>query len=200
MVANIVANTLGIFFLLYFFWKKLKEDYASTIIFTTAVYALLGVLVGYLISLEFFSQWWFFWETLFLFVGLVVGVLRFKLRIFEILEAATVSFLPWLSFIFLKDSISNQSLISLVAFVFLLLLLFLFFFLDKHYKRFTWYKSGKIGFSGMTTLGVFFLIRAVVGAFNLPMISFVGKLDSVLSAVISFIAFLMVYNLSRSTN
>lgn len=188
------------FFLLYLFWKKLKEDYAASIIFTTAVYSSIGVLAGYLVSLRFFSEWWFYWEVLFLVAGLLIGVLRFRLRVFEILEAATVSFLPWFSFIFLKDSILNQSILSLLFSIFLMILLAFFFFLDKHYKRFTWYKSGKIGFSGMTTLGTLFLIRALVGAFNLPMLSFVGKSDSILSAIISFSAFLMVYNLSRSTN
>lgn len=200
MIENIVFNALGVFFVLFLFWKRLKEDYASGIIFTTAIYSILGTLAGYFIASKFFPAWWFYVEAIFLMLGFLLGVLRYKLRFFEVLEALVISYIPWIAFIFLKDSIQSQNIASLFVFLYFLILFITFFVLDKHYKRFVWYKSGRIGFSGLTILGALFLARALVGAFNLPVLSFVGESDAIVSAIIAFVSFLMIYNLSRSTS
>jgi hypothetical protein len=200
MFSKFLVGFFGLFIFLFLFWKRLKEDYASSIIFTSAFYMILGVFAGSIISDRFFPAWWFWADFLGIILFLFLGIFRFKLRVFETLEAAVISFLPWLSFVFLEDSIKKTSTQSLFGFLGILFLISIFFLLDKSYKRFTWYKSGRVGFSGMTTLGTFFLTRALVASFVPNMLSLVGKFESILSAMLAFFAYLMVFNLARETS
>jgi len=197
MIAKILLNIAGILFFFFLFWKKLKEDYDSESIFTFAVFMTVGIGIFSFISQRILPQWWFWASCLGASLGFMLGRLKFKFRFFESLEATTIGLLPWLSFIFLQDAISSTNLPSLIAFIVLLLVIAFYAFLDAHYKKFTWYKSGKVGFSGLTTLGVLFLIRTAVAAGFPSMLSFLGPIDSIISGVIAFTSFLLVFNLSR---
>ena len=197
MIAKILLNITGVLFFFFLFWKKLKEDYDSESIFTFAVFIVAGIGIISFISQKILPQWWFWTSCLGTTLGFILGRLKFKFRFFESLEATTIGLLPWLSFIFLQDAISSTSLPSLIAFIVLLLVIAFYTFLDAHYKKLTWYKSGKVGFSGLTTLGVLFLIRTAVAAGFPSMLSFLGPIDSIMSGVIAFTSFLLVFNLSR---
>lgn len=199
MIGNILTTLVGIILFLFLFWKRLKEDYPSSQIFTTSFYVLVGVLLGFLVSLKVSPQSWFWFELIGIILGLGVGILRYKLRFFEVLEALTLGLLPWLALVFLRDSIINSSLASFLSFFAVTCLITLFAFLDSHYKNFSWYRSGRIGFSGLTTLGTFFLLRAAVASFFPFVISFVGKYEAILSGVAAFGFFLATFNLARST-
>jgi hypothetical protein len=193
----IFLNTLGALIFLFIFWKRLKEDYVSSMIFTTAFYMLVGILLGRLVSFYFVPKWWFWTESLGLATGLSLGILRHKLRVFESIEAVVPGLLVWLSLFFLENAIDESSLSSLFSSLVVILFVVLFFFLDNRYKGFAWYKSGRIGFSGLTALGVFFLARAVVAATFPYVLSFVGTWDAIISSIIAFFAFLTVFNLAR---
>lgn len=197
MIAKILLNIAGVLFFFFLFWKKLKEDYDSESIFTFAVFIVVGIGIFSFASQKILPQWWFWANCLGAVLGFILGRLKFKFRFFESLEATTIGLLPWLSFIFLQDAISSTNLPSLIAFIVLLLVIAFYAFLDAHYKKFTWYKSGKVGFSGLTTLGVLFLIRTAVAAGFPSMLSFLGPIDSIISGVIAFTSFLLVFNLSR---
>ena len=103
-----------------------------------------------------------------------------------------------MSLIFLQDVIINRSWFSLSVFIFIIITITLYLFLSKQYKRFRWYKSGKVGFAGLTTLGFIFLVRGLTALWVPFMLSFVGVMDAFISVIISVVAFGMVYNLSRS--
>ncbi|MFC1625495.1 hypothetical protein ACFL1Q_00430 [Patescibacteria group bacterium] len=197
MVYTISFNLLGIFLFLFLFWKRLKEDYSSDIVFSSSFYILaaLGVFAG--ISFKFLPLWWFWFSLLGIALGLGISFFRFHLRTYETLEVTVLSFLPWLSLLFLSDSINSYSIISFVAFALCLVLIFIFYFLDMHYKNFSWYRSGKVGFTGLTVLGIFFLIRAALAIPFHTVLSFVGTAEVYISAVLSFICFVLVLNLSR---
>ena len=197
MIAKIIFNIVGILFFFFFFWRKLKEDYDSGRIFTFAVYVAAGVGIFTFAAQKLLPQWWFWADCLGVTAGFMIGRLKYKFRFFESLEATTIGLLPWLSIVFLQDAILNSSWSSLIAFAVLLLIVALYIFLDTHYKKFTWYKSGKVGFSGLTTLGVLFLVRTAVAAIFPSMLSFLGPIDSIISGVIAFTSFLLVFNLSR---
>ncbi len=197
MIVNIIFNIVGVLLFFFLFWKKLKEDYGSESIFTFAVFIAVGIGVFSFVSLKLLPQWWFWVNCLGATLGFTLGMLKFKFRFFESLEATTIGLLPWLSFIFLQDAISHMSPSSLIAFIVLLLVIAFYAFLDAHYKKLTWYKSGKVGFSGLMTLGLFFLIRTAVAAGFPSMLSFLGPIDSIISGVIAFTSFLLVFNLSR---
>ncbi|MEK7526352.1 MAG: hypothetical protein AAB546_02640 [Patescibacteria group bacterium] len=192
---------------LYIFWNKLKEDYTSSIIFSVGFFSLIGMFIFYLLTrflllakIEFAdinSSGVLFWLT---FVGgmagYTVGLFKYKLRFFESLEAMGVAMLYLILAVFVADTFVGMSLISLAGSTTIALLLILFYFLESRYRDFTWYRSGRVGFSGLTTVGLFFLIRALV-AFPFPFVlSFLGRAEILVSALVTFLLFFAVYNLA----
>lgn len=210
-MSNLFALVYIIGFLpfLFFFWRRLKEDYTSNQIFTSGFYIFfLVVFLSLIFSLLipkvvgqtaiFSTTGLWFWGGIFGFlIGIGISIWKLNMKFFEILEAGNLGLLFWICLIFLIDSVKNSSLISLISFVVLSVLIFLFFFLDARYRKFTWYRSGKIGFSGLSVMGIFFLLRAIVALFFPFVLSFVGKVDALISGSISFILFLLLYNLSE---
>ncbi len=195
--ASLLTNLFGILILLFIFWKRLKEDYASEIIFKAAFMVLFGVLVSWAVSFKFFPVWYLWSGFLGLALGLGASIYILKIRFYESFEALIIAAIPWLGLIFLKDSVLNSSLNSFLAFLIILLVVFVAYWLDVNYKNFTWYKSGKIGFAGLSALGLIFLIRSLVAIIGIPVLSFVGKFEAVLSGAAAFICFLLLYNLGR---
>lgn len=198
MLINILVNLLGIFIFLFIFWKKLKEDYTAGMIFTSAFYILSLLGVGLFISKFFFARFWFWTAFTGLAIGFAISIFRFKLRFFETIEAVVPGFLAWLGLVFLRDSVVVNSLTSFLAFFVSVSLLVLYYFLDAHYKNFTWYASGRVGFSSLFTLGLFFLIRSSVASFFPFVLSFSGKYEVIVSGVLAFTFFLLTYNLTKN--
>jgi len=198
MLVNISLNTLGLVVFLFLFWRKLKEDYISSQIFSTSFLILLLLSVGYLISQKYFPFWRFWVSLSGVMLGLIISTLRLRLRFYETFETLIIAFIPWLSMIFLSDAITNSSVFSLIAAVVTMLFTLLYGVLNVRYKDFGWYKSGRIGFAGLTTFGIYFLVRGVVAIFAPFMLSFSGRYETILSGVVAFFLFLGVFNLSRS--
>lgn len=198
MLENILINLFGALVFLFILWRKLKEDYTSGIIFTTAFYMLSLVGVGLTLSWFFFPTLWFWAGMSGISLGFGISLARFNLRFYETLEAAFAAISPWLAMVFLADSVKNTSLISFLAFFVVLLLITFYYFLDSQYKNFLWYKSGKVGIAGVLTLALFFLLRSLSSTFFPFVISFAGKIEVVLSASVAFLFFLLTYKLTRS--
>jgi hypothetical protein len=188
---------LSLFLYLYLFWKKLKEDYPPNLIFTTAFYSVVAVGFANVISFYFFSGWWFWLSFLGLVLGLSTGIIRYKLKIFEVVETAVVAILPVLLLVFTYDAIKSLSMVSAIGSLVIIVAMLLFIFIDSRYKRFVWYKSGKVGFSGLTVLGLIFIARTVVAAVFIDVLSFVDPAEPFLSASVALLSFLGVYYLSR---
>lgn len=197
MVEGILVSFLGVLFFLFLFWKRLKEDYISKDIFSAAFYILAGITIFWLVSKDFLPRWWFWLAFLGVVLGGTLAVVKFKLRVFEVLEALVFGLLPWLSLIFLLDAVINANTLSLIGFLVILIFILSFVAIDSRYKRFTWYKSGRVGFSGLIILGSFFLLRTFIAGSFTDVLSFAGQLDSVLSGTVAFISFLMILNIAR---
>ena len=197
MLLSAGVSLLGALVFLFVFWKRLKEDYAVEMIFETCFYVLLAILIGWLISLKF-SPEYFLWAVFASSIlGLYIGVLRFKLRFYEALETLVIASLPWLSFIFLKDSVVNSSLSSFIGFLVILIIIFAFYFLDTHYREFTWYKSGKVGFAGLSTLAIIFAIRTATFLAGIRMLSYLYHYEAILSGFMILISLVLLWNLSH---
>ena len=175
----------------------MKDDYASGIIFEVATYILLGIAVLYLVGLKLFPGWFFWTSIIGAAGGLALGILRFRLRFYESMEAVAVGLMPWLAFIFLKDSVVSSSLSSFLAFLSILLIIFIFYFLDTHYREFTWYRSGKVGFAGLSTLAIIFAARSAIALAGVRVLTFSGRFEAIVSGAMAFICFILIYNLSR---
>ena len=197
MLFSVASTILGVAIFLFIFWNKEREDYPSGEIFSTSFYILLGIGLGVLISHKFFHSWWFWTSLVGVAAGFALGIIRFNFRFFETFEALIIGILPWVSLFFLSDSISSSSIFSFAAFAVVVALMALYHFLDRHYKSFSWYRSGRIGFSGLTVAGVFFLLRAAVASFFPFVLSFVVSVEAILSGVAAFTLFLLTFNLAR---
>ena len=197
MIANWLVNLVGILLFLFLFWKRLKEDYSSNIIFGLSFFVLLGVFFGYLTSRYFFPHWFFWFEAFGAFLGFAIGIIKFNTRFFETYEALFISFLPWLTLFYLAELIKKPSLAIAVITLLNFSLILLFDFVSMRYKNFSWYKSGKIGLAGLLTSGVFFLLRAAIATLLPSVVSFLGLSEIILSGVCAFTIFLLIYNLSK---
>ncbi|KKQ92451.1 MAG: hypothetical protein UT58_C0017G0003 [Microgenomates group bacterium GW2011_GWC1_39_7b] len=198
MLVNLVIIFIGVITFLFIFWKRLKEDYSSEIIFKAAFLILAVLTLFSMLGSKFLSGWLFFIETTSILIGVLIATMRLKVRFFETLEAAVVGLMPWLSLFFLADSVSASSLSSFFGFLAVLILIFVFYYLDVHYKNFGWYTSGKIGFSGITTIALIFLLRSLVAIMGISVLSFVSQsYEAIISGSIAFICFLVLYNLGR---
>ena len=173
MVAMVITSIAGAFLFSFLFWRRLKEDYSSDIIFSTSLFTLLGIGLSLAISLYAFSNYWFWISVLGASAGLLTGIVKYNLRTYEVVEAAVTALLPWLGIVYLTYAIIYSSLISLVGVGIVLMCLILYSILNNRYKRLSWYKSGRVGFAGTTTLGVFFLTRALVAIVANDMLSFI---------------------------
>ena len=199
MFANILVGLLGALVFLFLFWQRLKEDYLPENIFTVAFYQLIGIIIGIIISQKFFPEWWFWIVFISFMATLGIGVARYKLRAYEVLESSVFAIIPWLSMFFLLDAVETSKVSSLIGFLLFIGAIGVFTMLDTKYKSFSWYKSGRIGFSGLTILGVIFLIRAVLAVFFTNVLSLVGTGDVIFSSVVAFVSFLLLFNLARKT-
>lgn len=197
MLVNLAVGFLGIILFLFIFWKRLREDYSSEIIFQTAITSLVGVGIGLLLSRLLLPDW-FFWLG---FVGGIAGLspmlFKFKLKFFETFEAFILALTPIITLMFFRDSILYSSLNSFLAFVACLVLIFFAYWVDLNYKSFTWYKSGKIGFTGLFIALVFFLIRTVVAIIGPAVVSFVGRFEPIVSGVAALVFLGLLVRLGR---
>jgi len=195
---QLVLVALGGYLFLFIFWRNLSEDYPDKRIFLhgfgIVLGALLGAFFGNLISASlrssslFDPKYFFWWGTG---IGLVTGLIRtsrvLKLSLVQLLEYSLPGILLWFAVI--------NFLIPIHA-ISLMLLLGLFYLTKAVYRKFTWYKSGKVGFASFLTLGVFFSLRAVIAATAPSMVSSVGKVETVLAACLAFLCFWSIYQLS----
>lgn len=124
-------------------------------------------------------------------------ILKFKLKFYETFEAYLLAIMPAVSLMFFKHSIVSSSLNSFLAFVASLILIFFAYYIDLNYKSFNWYKSGKIGFTGVSVAAVFFLLRMIVAIFGINMISYVGKFEVIISGILTLVFAGLLINLGR---
>lgn len=189
---------IGLLLFLFSLWKKLREDYIPSFIFSLGFYILFLLFSTYVLAIEF-QPGYVFW---FCFLGIAAAssaaIYRFKMRRFEVIEAVVLSSLPLLLSLSIHQYIvtARREWIGIV--LFMVGLLALYFFLDMHYKKFTWYKSGRVGFTGLVILGIFFLARAVIALLSPSVLSLVRG-DAVISGIIAFLSFLSLFKLSRES-
>lgn len=194
LIANIFAGIVGI----YLYWKRLKEDYSAEKIFDSGLGVLSFTLLVYFGSYHFLNQFWFGLTTLCFLLALFIVSNRVKIKYNEILDASLVLVFPLLSSFFFVDSIRRSSLSSFIAFWILLVLIFFFYFLNTLYRSFSWYKSGKIGFSSLVVFGLLFIFRGLTSIFYKDVASFSGNLEIYISTSFVIIFFLLLFNLARS--
>ena len=196
MFEMIIANLLGIILLFFFLWKKLKEDYHFEKIFNLAFTILFFQIIASIIANKFFLDYWFWINLTGIVLGFVISIIRQKMKFFESYDGLVIGLLPWFSFTFFAQAVHNSSLINFIGFWIILVLVFTFLFLDSQYRKYTWYKSGKVGFSSVVTSFLFFAIRSVLGIFFAGSASLLPNFESYLSGAFAFSFLLVLYRLA----
>jgi hypothetical protein len=197
MLVNFLVGILGVLIFLFIFWKRLNEDYSSDIIFQVATAILIGLGLGSAASVLFFPAWFFWTSALGALLGMFLMTLKFKLKFYETFEALILAGMPLISLMFFKDAVNNSSMYSFLAFVGTLILIFLSYWFDINYRNFTLYRSGKIGFAGLSTAILLFFARTVIAIAGLTMVSFVGKIEIPVSGAMTLIFIGLLVNLGR---
>ena len=198
MFGMIIANLFGILFLFFFLWKRLKDDYHYEKIYNLGWVILVSLVLGLLISKILMPGFWFWISFATIGLTFLFMIKNQKLKFFESLDGLIIGILPLLGLNFLIDAIKRSSLSSFLMFWTVLILIFLFFFLDSQYKRFSWYKSGRVGFTGLAIIGLFFIIRIFIYIIYPQTLSFIAPFDIYLSPTFAFLFFLILYRLSVS--
>lgn len=179
----------------------MREDYSSSLIFASGAYFIVsilafslpsGLVAGLFTKSSVFnpSGIWFWTGFLGFCLGLLMSTKRLHLRFIETLEAALVAAAFWLMIVFVVSS-------AVLPAVLIVLLLVLFYFFEKNYKKFSWYKSGRAGFSGLLTACLFFVARAAASFLGSDELSLIGKADLVPSSVVAFLLLFSLYNLAE---
>jgi len=181
---------------LYLFWKKLKDDYTSEQIFTCGFGVLLGVTFGNLVGSIFFPDFRFWLTLMGSVLALAVGIKRFRMRFFELLEAWTIGSLAILAVSNLYDLFSEANYLDLVFLAVTFFLIIIFFYINKRYKRYVWYRSGKVGFSSLMVLGLYFIFRVSTDLFS-GIMALRIVLDALFSGLLSFVSFLVLFRRSQ---
>ncbi len=121
------------------------------------------------------------------------------MRFYESLEAAIVASFAPMILLLLYDGVRSKHPGSFFAIAVVGALIGLYYFLSLHYKKISWYKSGKVGFAGIFVLGIFFLVRALVAVWFPNMVSFVNY-EWLVSGSAAFLAFLTLFHLTYQTS
>lgn len=196
IVLRILFGIVGLFIYLFLFWRRLKDDALPGAIFTTSLYVLIGGILATIGSYYLSIQWVFWFALVGSSIGVLVGKMRYKIPTIELTEAAGLGLMVIFTFVNLDQVLVGKYVNLLWVFTGFALII-LFYFLDAHYKKFTWYKSGRIGFAGFFVFGIFFLIRGLVAVLREAMVSFVSPYDIYLSFTFALISFSVIAYLSR---
>lgn len=192
-ILSFLLYLAGVIFFSFILWRKLKEDYPSERIFLVTLVLLgvgvlsLGVSSWVLIDRLPFRDFSFWVLAIFNVLFGIYVIKKLEFKFFEFTDALAPSWL-WLIFFFslagfLQDW-KNFAGLSYPAGA--LLSFFTYHFLLSKYRRFSWYPSGKVGFAGFASLGVYFLLRAGVAIYSATLLLFKGGIFEILANLFAF--------------
>lgn len=145
----IILRILALFFASFIFWKKLRQDYPNEEIF--------GVTILIMV-LSFIGGRFFSYQGSFL-GAFIALILFFKAKKGNPWLAADALTLPFLLVIFifnLSYIFSQFSKFHLLPMVLSFLVAVSYLKMEKVYRSFAWYKSGKVGFLACFSIIAFF--------------------------------------------
>jgi hypothetical protein len=199
VLISIATNFFGFLFFSFLLWLRLKEDYSREEIFSLGFSVVFGMTLGFFLAKYFVPGFWFWGEVAGSGLGFALFLIRYHPRFYETLEALIFGFLAWLEIFWLAVFLKTPATPAFLATLLIICLLILFGLFEANYKDFNWYRSGRIGFSGLTCAAIFFLSRAAIASFFPTLLSFANGFEVYLSGSCAFFFFLLVYNLSRKT-
>lgn len=199
IATNFILSMVAALSFLYFFWKKLKDDYSAYQVFSVGFYSLVGLFIGFLISKFYLQSFWFWLPMVGSSLGLVYGINHFKLNFFESFEGWVIGTLSIITIENLNKLIWNFDFFNIINFLVALSLILIFFYINRRYKRYVWYRSGKVGFSGLLIAGLYFVFQAsflmISGIMNQVKI-----FEAILFGLFAIGSFLTLFILAKNKN
>jgi len=206
----IFMNILGSFLYFFIMWRYLKDDYEhekilrTGFIFLFLIY-IFGLSFNFLIASSISPSpifrpqgFWFFGVIMGVFLAALIALKPLKIRIIDLMEAQ----IPALFFLFFVVStalgVINHANLWIISIFLYLFFFILYFVLKANYKKFGWYRSGRVGFASLASVGLYFLIRSLIALMIPDMLSLAGRIDAVISFAFAFLAFYSLYNLSKN--
>lgn len=186
--------SLGVFVFSFNLWRRLKEDYPVDEIFSFTLGVLLAGLLTFFVATNLLPHY-SFWVSLLAGAGSGIYFMRrFSFRFFEVVDALAPSYL-WLSlFLSLALLSGEEMLLHLAGGAISLAGIFAYSLAAPRYRSFTWYPSGKLGFLGLSSLVVYFLLRAVVEITYTRVLSFrLNPVEVRLNLFVAILLFLTLY-------
>jgi len=190
----VIVFTLAFLFLI---WRKLKEDYIQGQIFGAGFSFLIGASVSLIATIFILQEHWYIICILTSFIFLFAYVFKFKMNYFEVIEAFVPSFIVFNIFILVMKYLILRDLKLAALFFVNVLCLIAYYISKKYYKSFRWYPSGRIGFSGLSTISLFFILYSIVAVLPFHMISFLSKIGVFVSFAISILSTVLIIRISR---
>lgn len=181
ILVSLLLGFVGLFLFSFILWKRLREDYRSDDIFTFTLSLVLSGLVSFWLSSEVIPSLSFWFTLLGSGVTGFVLIRRYSFRFFEVIDALVPAFFLLGLFLF-KNYLSLVFIISFMAYK----------FLEKRYRRFSWYPSGKIGFAGLASLALFFLLYGLLAILPVGVLSLNQDLPSSLAGAVLVLVLVLV--------
>jgi hypothetical protein len=196
IILTIILVVVCVFIFLFIFWRELKEDYIPSQIFTTSGIIILFALASFLFTNYYFREYRFWFIVLTLFIGYIYGSKKSGLKFYEGLDSFIIALLFALT---LSAFVlySNWTLKWILFYLSIVLSVVVYLLTKKAYKTFIWYKSGKRGFPGLFTIGLFFLIRSTISLVKPDFSLMLTEYDIFFSGLLSFISFLNIFVLAN---
>ncbi len=190
---------------LFFYWRRLKEDYTSNLLFASGIAMIVPPAVATLAVLVISKESGYaFWSAVVIYaVSFFIVIKKYKIRGFESFEASGIGLLAILLIWSILSFLSAVNVATFLLAILPIISYLAFVFLDGRYKRFTWYSSGRVGFAGCVGLLLYFLMRSVVVVFAPShMVSFsesivLGKLDLAFCGIAVGILTICIYALAK---
>lgn len=180
---------------LFIAWRRLKEDYEESDIFSLFVAIILGGSGGFFVSqfLPILGFW-----------GVILGAIlsggfmapKLDMLLFEVIEASAPAFFIFLIFASLSQPAMWQRPIpaQLIEPTLALVGLIIFVILSRNFRKFTWYPSGKVGLASLLSLAFYFTIRSLLAIFSPSMLGWSNRIfDIALGLSCSIVAAFVVY-------
>lgn len=196
VVSSIPFFLVGLFIL----WKKLRDDYIASQIFSLGFLIYFSVLI-YFVSRKYFSFPYSEWLVLLIpFLITLIYSKRNRLRLNEVVNALVPSYLVAHFYFYVTLIIAGYRTNYIIAIFVILVLTLIFSVTEKKFKNFSWYKSGKVGISGLLIFALMCIINAIIALLSPSMVFFSGKLNAIILIILALISATAIFTLSRKTS
>lgn len=195
-IIGVFLISVAIFVYLFVYWRELKDDSIASQIFSSSIIVLIFSMSSHFVTNYFLKDYKMLILILVFGVSYIFAMKYNRIKLYEGFDAIVISTLNSLAFLSLF-LYKNWEFKWIIFYVSIYLCILIFHLVRKNYKSFIWYTSGKRGFAGLFTVGVFFLFRSLLFFIDPEYLPYLNSYDIFVSGLISLSAFLNIFMLAK---